>query len=70
MQAALLHINKSFEIEDLRILLFLDKEITISEIANLLEVDRQAFWRIRKRYLEEGLDMALREDSRSGQPLK
>ena len=52
------------------ILLFLDKGIAISEIENLLEVDRTTIWRIRKRYLSHGLEVALTEDSRSGQPVK
>src|SRR5215216_6534078 len=52
------------------VLLFLDKGLTISEIENLLEVDRTTIWRIRKRYLEHGLEVALAEDSRSGQPAK
>lgn len=52
------------------ILLSLDKGITISEIKNLLEVDRTTIWRIKKRYLEYGLEIALTEDDRSGQPLK
>jgi putative transposase len=52
------------------ILLFLDKGLTISEIENLLEVDRTTIWRIRKRYLRYGLEMALKEEIRSGQPLK
>jgi putative transposase len=52
------------------ILLFLDKGLTISEIENLLEVDRTTIWRIKKRYLDYGLDMALTEENRSGQPSK
>lgn len=52
------------------ILLFLDKGITVSEIANLLEVDRTSIWRIKNRYLEQGLEVSLAEDSRSGQPIK
>ena len=52
------------------ILLFLDKGLTISEIENLLEVDRTTIWRIKKRYLDYGLEMALTEENRSGQPLK
>jgi transposase len=52
------------------ILLFLDKGLSISEIEHLLEVDRTTIWRIRKRYLEYGLEMALIEESRSGQPTK
>lgn len=52
------------------ILLFLDKGLAISQIEYLLEVDRTTIWRIRKRYLDYGLEMALTEESRSGQPLK
>lgn len=52
------------------ILLFLDKGLTISEIDNLLEVDRTTIWRIKKRFLDYGLEMALTEENRSGQPLK
>ena len=52
------------------ILLFLDKGLTISEIENLLEVDRTTIWRIKKRYLAYGLETALTEETRSGQPSK
>ncbi|HEX5151131.1 MAG TPA: helix-turn-helix domain-containing protein [Parafilimonas sp.] len=52
------------------ILLFLDKGLSISEIGNLLEIDRTTIWRIKKRYLDYGLEMALTEEARSGQPLK
>jgi len=52
------------------ILLFLDKGLTISEIENLLEIDRTTIWRIKKRYLSYGLEMALTEEARSGQPIK
>lgn len=52
------------------ILLFLDKGLTISEIEDLLEVDRTTVWRIKKRYLKYGLEMALTENDRSGQPVK
>lgn len=52
------------------ILLFLDKGLTISEIQNLLEVDRTTIWRIKKRYLDYGLETALTEEIRSGQPQK
>jgi len=52
------------------ILLFLDKGLAISEIEHLLEVDRTTIWRIKNRYLSYGLEVALTEDSRSGQPVK
>lgn len=52
------------------VLLLLDKGVPISEIENLLDVDRTTIWRIKKRYFEYGLEIALMEDARSGQPLK
>jgi putative transposase len=52
------------------ILLFLDKGLSISEIERLLEVDRTTVWRIKKRYASHGLQMALADEPRSGQPLK
>ena len=52
------------------ILLFLDKGMGIGEIADLLEVERTTIWRIRKRYQTHGLETALREQDRPGQPAK
>jgi transposase len=52
------------------ILTFLDKGLTISEIENLLEVDRTTIWRIKKRFLAYGLESGLTDSSRSGQPTK
>jgi len=52
------------------VLLFLDKGLAISAIEHLLEVDRTTIWRIKKRYLTHGLEVALTEDERSGQPVK
>src|SRR4051794_26601278 len=52
------------------ILLFLDKGLSISEIEHLLEVERTTIWRIRKRYLKHGLEISLKENNRSGQPVK
>lgn len=52
------------------ILLFLDKGLTTSAIENLLEVDRTTIWRIKKKYIDFGLEIALTEESRSGQPSK
>lgn len=53
-----------------KILLFMDKGLSISEISDLLDIDRTTIWRIKQRYLNRGLEMALTEDSRSGQPAK
>jgi len=41
-----------------------------SEIVDFLGVERTTIWRTRKRYLEEGLESALQERERSGQPRK
>lgn len=58
------------EFNRVTILLFLDKGLTVSEIEDLLEVDRTTIWRIKKRYLDDGLEKALTDEYRSGQPLK
>lgn len=52
------------------VLMFLDKGLSISDIEDLLEVDRTTIWRIKKRYLNDGLERALIDDERSGQPIK
>jgi len=52
------------------ILTFLDKGLTISEIENLLEIDRTTIWRIKNRFLTYGLECELTDSSRSGQPTK
>jgi putative transposase len=58
------------ELNRATILLFLDKGLPINEIETLLEVDRTTVWRIKKRYFEYGLEVALTDDDRSGQPAK
>lgn len=52
------------------ILLLLDKGKKDSEIKDFLDVDRATIWRTKQRYLKEGLENALREKERSGQPEK
>lgn len=52
------------------VLLFLNKEMTITEIENLLEVDRTTIWRIKKKYQEQGVEKTLLDEPRSGQPKK
>ncbi len=52
------------------ILLLLDKGKKDSEIKDFLDVDRATIWRTKQRYLKEGLENALREKKRSGQPEK
>lgn len=52
------------------ILLLLHKGKKKSEIADFLNVDRITVWRTESRYLEYGIEKALEEDKRSGQPAK
>lgn len=54
----------------INILLLLNKGKTTSAIEDFLNVDRITIWRIKKRYLEYGIEKALEEDERSGQPIK
>ena len=54
----------------INILLLLNRGKTISAIEDFLNVDRITIWRIKKRYLEYGVEKALEEDERSGQPVK
>ncbi len=52
------------------VLLLADDAYSNDEISNATKVHRQRVWRIKKRYLEEGLDSALKEKPRPGQPRK
>ena len=52
------------------VLTFLDKGLSVKEIGDLLEVDRTTIWRIKKRYLEYGLEYALTDIERPGHPRK
>ena len=58
------------EYDRINILLLLNKGKKDSEIVDFLGVERTTIWRVRKRYLSEGLQSALEEKSRSGQPRK
>ena len=52
------------------ILLFLHKEETGDCIADKLNVHRDTVYNVKRRYLEQGLKVALSEKQRSGQPKK
>lgn len=52
------------------ILLLLHKGKRDPEIMDFLEVDRATIWRTKNKYLEKGLEKALQEKERSGQPVK
>ena len=54
----------------INILLLLNKEKKTSEIEDFLDVDRITVWRTKSRYLEQGVEKALAEEERSGQPKK
>jgi transposase len=54
----------------INVLLLLGKGKKNSEIEDFLSVDRITIWRIRRRYLEQGVEAALEEEARPGQPSK
>lgn len=58
------------EINRAYILLWLHKGKKIAEIEDFLDVERTAIWRTKKNYLEKGLDQAIKDNPRSGQPKK
>lgn len=51
-----------------QVLLALDRGVLDHQIAEVLNLDRTRIWRIRKRYLEQGLDAALNDQPRPGRP--
>jgi len=63
-------IKKAKEINRGRILLLLDKDVKIEDIADILDVSVSTVAKIKKRYLDEGLEFALNDRHRSGQPKK
>lgn len=54
----------------INILLLLNKGKRISEIEDFLDVDRITVWRTKNRYQEQGIENALVEEARPGQPVK
>jgi len=54
----------------INILLLLHKGKKNSEIEDFLDVDRVTIWRTKTRYQEQGIEKALEEEERSGQPKK
>ena len=51
-----------------QVLLALDRGVLDSQITEVLSIDRTRIWRIRKRYLSEGLGRALSDQPRPGRP--
>ncbi len=62
--------RKARAINRAKILLFADEGYSNDAICKMTGVHRQSIWRTKKRYVEEGLDSALKEKPRSGQPRK
>lgn len=62
--------KKARAIARANVLLLADEGHSNEEISNATGVHRQSIWRTKKRYLEEGLNSALEEKPRSGQPKK
>ena len=58
------------EIARANILLMADRGQKTENIAQATETNRQTVWKVKKRYLKEGLCSALKEKPRSGQPIK
>lgn len=62
--------KKAREIARANILLLLDERWEVNEISNIVKAHRQRIWRIKQRFLKEGLKATLEEKPRSGQPIK
>lgn len=58
------------EYNRVNILLLLHRGKRVVEIEDFLHVGRITIWRTKKRYLEYGVDKALEEEERPGQPVK
>jgi putative transposase len=58
------------EFNRVNILLLLHKGKKSAEIGEFLNVDRITIWRTKKKYSESGVELALQEDQRPGQPVK
>jgi len=58
------------EIEHAYILLALEKKKSCAEIMDFYFVGRSTIWRIKNKYVESGLEAALKDAPRSGQPIK
>jgi transposase len=62
--------HKSRKITRARVLLAINSGKSYAEIRSELQIERNHFYRIKRRYLEGGLASALEELPRSGQPAK
>jgi transposase len=62
--------KKARAIARANVLLLADEGYSTKSISKITRVHRRSVWRIKKRYLEEGLESALEEKPRPGQPRK
>lgn len=58
------------EFERAYVLLALDKGKLHEEITDFLDVSRITIWRVKQKYLQEGVREAIKDEPRPGQPLK
>jgi transposase len=63
-------LHRSREIIRARALLLMDAGKSCDEVCAAVEMERQRYYKIKRRYFEGGLEAALRERPRSGQPPK
>lgn len=63
-------IKNAREVNRAHILLLLDKGKKVQEIEDFLEVERTAIWRTKKKYLKQGVEFAIKDIERPGQPKK
>ena len=62
--------RNSREFERAYVLLALDKGKKPAEITDFYNVSRITVWRVKRNYLSGGVDRAIQDDQRSGQPVK
>lgn len=62
--------KKARAIARANVLLLANKGYDTKDISQVVGVHRRTVWRIKKRYLEQGLESALEEKPRPGQPKK
>jgi transposase len=62
--------HKVREVNRAYMLLWLDQGLTTQTIASLLPIERTAIWRTKKKYSASGIEGALPDAPRSGQPRK
>jgi len=62
--------KKARAIARANVLLLANEGYSAKSISKITRIHRQSVWRIKKRYLEEGLESALEEKPRPGQPKK